>query len=51
MNIGFALCGSFCTYDRVFPVMELLAREHTLIPIFSEASFAVDSRFGNAADH
>ena len=51
MNIGFALCGSFCTYDRVFPVMELLAREHTLIPIFSEASFAVDSRFGTAAEH
>lgn len=51
MNIGFALCGSFCTYDRVFPVMELLAREHTLIPIFSEASFAVDSRFGAAAEH
>ena len=51
MNIGFALCGSFCTYDRVFSVMELLAREHTLIPIFSEASFAVDSRFGTAAEH
>lgn len=51
MNIGFALCGSFCTYDRVFPVMELLSREHTLIPIFSEASFAVDSRFGTAAEH
>lgn len=51
MNIGFALCGSFCTYDRVFPVMELLAREHALIPIFSEASFAVDSRFGTAAEH
>ena len=51
MNIGFALCGSFCTYDRVFPVMELLAREHTLIPIFSEASFAVDSRFGTAAEY
>ena len=51
MNIGFALCGSFCTYSRVFPVMELLAQEHTLIPIFSEASFAIDSRFGTAAEH
>ena len=51
MNIGFALCGSFCTYDRVFPVMELLAREHTLIPIFSEASFSIDSRFGTAREH
>ena len=51
MNIGFALCGSFCTYSKVFPVMELLARDHTLIPIFSEASFAIDSRFGTAAEH
>ena len=51
MNIGFALCGSFCTYSKVFPVMELLAREHALIPIFSEASFAIDSRFGTAAEH
>ena len=27
MNIGFALCGSYCTYGDIFPVMELLARE------------------------
>lgn len=48
MNVGFALCGSFCTYSRVFPVMEALARDHTLIPIFSQASFETDSRFGTA---
>ena len=51
MNIGFALCGSFCTYDRVFPVMEALASKHRVIPIFSEAAFTVDSRFGTAAAH
>ena len=51
MNIGFALCGSFCTYEKVFPVMETLAKKHTVIPIFSFASATVDSRFGNAADH
>ena len=28
MNIGFAVCGSFCTYDQVFPIMEKLAEEH-----------------------
>ena len=27
MNIGFALCGSFCTFSKVFPVMEELAKE------------------------
>lgn len=51
MNIGFSLCGSFCTYSKVFPIMELLTQEHTLIPIFSEAAFSIDSRFGTAAEH
>ena len=51
MEIGFALCGSFCTYDKVFPVMEELAREHHVIPIFSIASASMDSRFGTATEH
>lgn len=51
MNIGFALCGSFCTYSAVFPVMEQLAKEHNVIPIFSSAACSVDSRFGTAAEH
>ena len=51
MNIGFALCGSFCTYSAVFPVMEELAREHHVIPIFSFAASSIDSRFGTAAAH
>lgn len=49
MTIGFALCGSFCTYKDVFPVMEELAKEFTIIPIFSSASSSTDSRFGTAA--
>ena len=51
MKIGFALCGSFCTFSRVFPVMEQLAESHTLIPIFSDAVSATDSRFGSAAEN
>lgn len=51
MDIGFALCGSFCTYAKVFPVMEDLAREHTVIPIFSDVSYTTDSRFGTAEEH
>ena len=50
MNIGFALCGSFCTYERVFPVMEALAKSHRVIPIFSKAAATLDSRFGTAAE-
>jgi dipicolinate synthase subunit B len=51
MNIGFALCGSFCTYEKVFPVMEELAKKHNMIPIFSFAAGTVDTRFGSAAEH
>lgn len=50
MNIGFALCGSFCTYSRVFPVMEELAKEHHLVPIFSEVSYSTSSRFGTSEE-
>ena len=51
MTIGFAMCGSFCTYASVFPVMERLAEKHTVIPIFSEAAGTTDSRFGTAREH
>lgn len=51
MTVGFALCGSFCTYSQVFPVMKKLAEEFDLIPIFSDASGTFDSRFGTAEDH
>lgn len=51
MNVGFAMCGSFCTFSQVFPVMELLTRDYTLVPIFSDSSYTVSSRFGSAAEH
>lgn len=51
MTIGFALCGSFCTYSRVFPIMEQLSKTCDIIPIFSESAYGTDSRFGTAAEH
>ena len=51
MNIGFALCGSFCTFSEVFPVMEELAKQYRLIPIFSANAYTIDSRFGTAQSH
>ena len=51
MNIGFALCGSFCTFDAVFPSMEMVAKSHNVIPIFSTVSYTTDTRFGTAQDH
>ena len=51
MNIGFALCGSFCTFSKVFPVMEELAKHYNVIPIFSDNAYTIDSRFGTAENH
>ena len=50
LRLGFALTGSFCTFDKVFPVMEELAGEYEITPIFSPVSASVDSRFGRAED-
>ena len=51
MTVGFALCGSFCTYDRIFPVMERLTKSYDIIPIFSQSAYTTGSRFGTADDH
>lgn len=51
MNIGFAMCGSFCTYAQVFPVLKILASVHQVTPIFSHCAYTTDSRFGTAQEH
>ncbi len=51
MKIGFAMCGSFCTYAAAFPALEALARSHQVTPIFSQAAATVDTRFGTAEAH
>ncbi len=50
-NIGFALCGSFCTFNQVFSEIEFLKEEgYNIIPIMSENSYDLDTRFGKAKD-
>lgn len=51
MNIGFAFCGSYCTYQQVFPVIRELVQSYNVIPIFSENAASTDSRFGTAKEH
>lgn len=51
MTIGLAVCGSFCTFEKLFPIVESLAANHTIIPIFSPAVYATDTRFGLAGEH
>ena len=51
MNIGFALCGSFCTFSKAFEAMKAVASIHTVTPIFSFNAARIDSRFGTAQEH
>ena len=48
-RIGFALTGSFCTYEPVLAALKRLTLEYeTVVPILSFASAETDSRFGSA---
>lgn len=50
ITVGFAFCGSFCTFDRVIPQMQALrTMGATVIPILSETAYSTDTRFGTAA--
>ncbi len=52
LTLGVALCGSFCTYQKVFPALRALKEQYPrLIPILSEVSATTDSRFGTAEAH
>ena len=50
-RIGFALCGSFCTFGSVIPILQELAdADYTITPIMSQTAYATDTRFGKAED-
>ena len=51
MNIGFAMCGSFCTFEQVFPALKILSSTHSVTPIFSLTAYTTDTRFGTAREH
>ncbi|MCL2838843.1 MAG: dipicolinate synthase subunit B [Oscillospiraceae bacterium] len=50
-TVGFALTGSFCTYDKIFAEIEKVMQAGAkVVPIMSEVSLATDTRFGNGYD-
>ena len=50
-TVGFALCGSFCTFKKVIPQMKKLVDEgYRVIPIMSHTAYTTDTRFGKAND-
>ena len=50
-RLGLALCGSYCTYEKLFQAAEKLADTYDLIPIMSENAAETDTRFGTATEH
>jgi dipicolinate synthase subunit B len=51
LNVGFALCGSFCTLEKAVAALELGVKQGwNVFPILSEITAATDTRFGKAAD-
>ena len=50
-TIGYAFCGSFCTFaSSMQALQELAAQYEHVIPIFSQVSASTDTRVGKAAD-
>lgn len=48
-TVGFAMCGSFCTFSSVIPhIKELKDKGYSILPIMSEMSYTTDTRFGTA---
>ena len=50
-KLGLALCGSYCTYEKLFAALPALAARYELVPILSDTAAETDTRFGTAAEH
>ena len=47
-RLGLAICGSYCTFDKLLPVAEALSKDFDLTAIMSENAAGTDTRFGCA---
>ena len=52
LRIGFAMTGSFCTFEKSFQQAEILMKSGAeLLPIMSEHASTIDTKFGTAAEN
>ena len=51
LRVGLAMCGSFCTFEKVLNIAEDLKDRYDLTAILSETAANTDTRFGKAADY
>lgn len=51
IKIGFALCGSFCTFSDVIPQIKVLTDlGYDVLPIMSQNACSIDTRFGTSKE-
>lgn len=51
ITVGFAVCGSFCTFSRIpEQISRLIELGYEVIPIMSQNSYTTDTRFGKAKE-
>ena len=46
--IGYAFCGSFCTFSESFAILKELVKEYDVLPSMSHNAYHTDTRFGEA---
>ncbi len=50
-TIGFAMCGSFCTFSKALPQMQkMVDLGYRVLPIMSQNAYSTDTRFGKAEE-
>lgn len=49
-TLGFAMCGSFCTFEKAVAQMEKLSHTYEILPLMSQNAYTTDTRFGKAED-
>ncbi len=50
LRLGFALCGSFCTFAKALELMETIKKEYDILPIMSETAYSTSTRFGSCEE-
>ena len=47
-TLAFAMCGSFCTFEKALAQLALLRKDWDMLPVMSETAYTTDTRFGTA---
>ena len=52
LKVGFVITGSFCTFSKALEQMQVLKDLGAeIVPVMSERSSSIDTRFGKASEH